>query len=283
MSATIELTECPRDAMQGIQEFIPTALKIDYLNQLLEVGFNTLDFGSFVSPKAIPQLKDTQEVLGELVSSNTKLLSIVANERGAEKAASFDLISVLGFPLSISEEFQLRNTNSSRAEALTRVKNINDIATGKHLRVYLSMAFGNPYGEKWDPEIVLRWADELQNLGVKEIVLSDTVGVANSKIIREVYQSLNREISAVNITCHFHSNPHEWEEKISTAVANGCTGFDSAIHGYGGCPMANDDLVGNIATENLVNYFPSEALPSINKGAFVKSLNLAAKIFSQYH
>jgi hydroxymethylglutaryl-CoA lyase len=279
----ISLTECPRDAMQGIVNFIPTDLKIKYLNSLLKVGFDTLDFGSFVSPKVIPQMKDTAELVDNLSLTSTKLLSIIANEKGAESAAEFNQVQVVGFPFSVSEQFQQRNTNSSREQSLETVKNILSISQDKHLRVYLSMAFGNPYKEKWSPEIILKWADSLQNIGVKEIVLSDTVGVAVPSIITSIYQTLNREITELDINCHFHSTPDTWGEKILAAQENGCTGFDSALKGYGGCPMADDELVGNIATENLIQHFSKESLPKINDEAFQDSMKIADELFTQYH
>lgn len=279
----ISLTECPRDAMQGIHQFIPTGLKIKYLNSLLKVGFDVLDFGSFVSPKAIPQLKDTAEIVSELSLTDTKLLSIIANERGAEEVANFKQVDVVGFPFSVSEQFQQRNTNSSREQSIERVKNILSISENKHVRVYLSMAFGNPYNEPWDPEIILKWADELQNIGVTEIVLSDTVGVATPSTITSIYQSLNSEITEMAINCHFHSTPDTWKEKIDTARQNGCAGFDSALKGYGGCPMADDELVGNIATENLIHHFSKEELPNINTEAFAESIKMADMVFEKYH
>jgi hydroxymethylglutaryl-CoA lyase len=279
----ISLTECPRDAMQGVKELIPTDLKIKYINSLLKVGFEVLDFGSFVSPKAIPQLKDTTEVVTQLTLTDTKLLSIIANERGAEDAGKFDQISVVGFPFSISEQFQQRNTNATREQSLETVKNIIDINADKHVRVYLSMAFGNPYGEPSNPDIILKWADKLQNIGVKEIVLSDTVGKATPKIITSIYQALKADKCEMDINCHFHSTPDTWKEKVTAAIDNGCTGFDSALQGYGGCPMAEDKLVGNIATENLINHFPSESLPKINREAFESSMSIANEVFGKYH
>ncbi|MFT6716019.1 MAG: hydroxymethylglutaryl-CoA lyase [Saprospiraceae bacterium] len=278
----ISLTECPRDAMQGVRQFIPTDLKIKYLNSLLKVGFDTLDFGSFVSPKAIPQMKDTAELISELSLTNTKLLSIIANERGAEDATKFNQVDVVGFPFSVSEQFQQRNTNSSREQSLERVKNIISISENTHVRVYLSMAFGNPYNEEWSPEIILRWADALQNIGITEIVLSDTVGVATPSTITSIYHRLNAEITEMNINCHFHSTPDTWKEKIEAAQEQGCTGFDSALKGYGGCPMANDELVGNIATENLIQHFTTESLPGINEDAFSNSMKIADEIFGNY-
>ncbi len=279
----ISLTECPRDAMQGIKEFIPTEIKIKYLNSLLKVNFNVLDFGSFVSPKAIPQMQDTSELVTELDLTDTKLLSIIANERGAETAVNFNQIDVVGFPFSVSEQFQHLNTNSSQQQSLERIKNILDICSDKHVRIYLSMAFGNPYQEKWNPELTLKWADALQHIGVKEIVLSDTIGAATPSIIHSVYESFNHWISNLEINCHFHSSPSTWKEKIEAAQVNGCKGFDSALKGIGGCPLAYDELVGNIATENLIAHFPSEALTQINHEALQESMVLADQIFSAYH
>jgi len=278
----ISLTECPRDAMQGIKDFIPTDLKIKYINSLLKVGFEVIDFGSFVSPKAIPQLKDTAIVVPQLDLSDTKLLTIIANERGAEDAAKYAQIGVVGFPFSVSEQFQQRNTNSSREQSIETVKNIIDINGDKHVRVYLSMAFGNPYGEVSNPDIILKWADKLQNIGVKEIILSDTVGAATPEIISSIYQALKVEKCEMDINCHFHSTPDTWKEKVTTAADNGCKGFDSTIKGYGGCPLADDELVGNIATENLINHFPSEGLPKIDLDAFKTSMSIADEIFGNY-
>lgn len=286
MERELKITECPRDAMQGIKDFIPTTTKIEYINQLLKVGFDTLDFGSFVSPAAIPQMKDTAEVLNNIENkTNTKLLAIVANKRGAEDASKFEKVDVLGFPFSISEEFQLRNTKSTRLESLKTVQNILSITenSGKIARVYLSMAFGNPYQEEWTTEVVLDWSKRLVDLGINELVLSDTVGVANSKSINAIYQVFRKELPEIEINCHFHSKPDEWEEKINTAFISGCYGFDSAIKGYGGCPMAKDDLVGNIATENLISYFEDQLSEKINQKEFQKALILADRIFTTYH
>lgn len=279
----IKLTECPRDAMQGIEQFIPTSLKISYLNSLLNVGFDVLDFGSFVSPKAIPQLRDTAEVLKELnlSATNTKLLAIVANERGAKEAASFDEIDILGFPFSVSETFQLRNTKATRLESLGRVEQMQNIAVNanKKLRVYLSMGFGNPYGEDYSPEIVLKWARKLVDLGVTELALSDTTGVSQPNNIEPLVKLLINELPTTEISTHFHSAPHNWEEKIDAAFKAGCVSFDSAIKGFGGCPMAKDELVGNLATENLVGKFDENLSGDFSITAFKESLNMANSVF----
>lgn len=279
----IKLTECPRDAMQGIEPFIPTSLKTSYLNSLLNVGFDVLDFGSFVSPKAIPQLRDTAEVLKglDLANTNTKLLAIVANERGAQDASSFDEVAVLGFPFSVSEKFQLRNTRSTRTESLKRVEEIQRITLGsnKKLRVYLSMGFGNPYGEEYSPEIVLNWARKLVDLGVTELALSDTTGVSKPENITPLVRLLIEQLPKVEISTHFHSAPHNWEEKITAAHQAGCVSFDSAIKGFGGCPMAEDELVGNLATENLVQKFNQDLPHKFDLVAFDTALQMANKVF----
>ena len=281
----LRIVECPRDAMQGIHDFIPTELKVKYLNALLAVGFDTLDFGSFVSPKAIPQLKDTAEVVPQLIESPTKLLAIVANERGAEEAGQFDRIYSIGFPFSVSEQFQIRNTNTSRKSALGRVKEIQRIAeqAGQALRLYLSMAFGNPYGEEWSPAIVQYWAEALVDLGAKELVLSDTVGAAKGPQIEALYLALRSALpSQIELSCHFHSRPDQWEEKVAGAAKVGCKGFDGALKGFGGCPMADDDLVGNIATEHLMNYFVEELKGKMSQGAIDEAAKIADEIFLNY-
>lgn len=284
----IKITECPRDAMQGIKDFIPTTEKIEYLNLLLKVGYYAIDFGSFVSPKAIPQLADTTEVLKELDSSDSKskLLAIIANERGAETASKENQVNIVGFPFSISEEFQKRNTNSTREESFERVKNIQSIINPEqHLRIYLSMAFGNPYGEDWNLYTLIDWAKRLSEIGISELVLSDTTGMANPETIGEVYREIGRnsDLKNIEINCHFHSHPSSWKEKIDTAQKYGCKGFDSAIKGIGGCPMANDDLVGNIATEKLLNKFYDIKSEELSFPAFQDALIYADKLFSKYH
>ena len=279
----IKLVECPRDAMQGWEEFIPTGQKIRYLNSLLKIGFHTLDFGSFVSPKAIPQLRDTEEVLAglDLSSTKTKLLAIVANVRGAEQALNHDEISFLGFPFSVSEEFQKRNTNSTIEESLMRVEEIQKlcIKKNKDLVIYISMGFGNPYGEPWNAEIVIKWVRRLSVMGIKTIALSDTVGVSNPVNISSLFTQLIPEVKEVEFGAHLHSNPLTWLEKVEAAYQSGCKRFDSALKGIGGCPMANDDLVGNLATENLVSYFKGIQDLQLQDAAFRDSLAIAAEIF----
>jgi hydroxymethylglutaryl-CoA lyase len=255
----VRITECPRDAMQGLHDFIPTDKKASYINQLLKVGFDTIDFGSFVSPKAIPQLKDTAEVLKllDLSKTNSKLLAIVANERGAADAVNFEEINYLGFPFSISETFQQRNTNSSIEESLKRVEVILNLA-GKHskeLVIYISMAFGNPYGDQWHPDIVSKWTEKLVDLGIKNIALSDTIGVSAPDNISSLFSQIINDFSKTEIGAHLHTTPLTWEEKVKAAYDNGCRKFDGAIKGFGGCPMAADDLTGNMPTEKMVSYF----------------------------
>ena len=281
MNSSIKIIECPRDAMQGIQEFIPTQNKIEYINQLLKVGFDTIDFGSFVSPKAIPQLKDTSEVFEGLYLENnsSKLLSIIANKRGAEQACLFKQIDYLGFPLSISEEFQKRNTNKTIVESIGVLEEIQNlcIQKNKSLVVYLSMAFGNPYVEKYHPEIVADLTNKLHCLDVKTIALSDTIGVSNPANIAPLFSTLISEYSEIEFGAHFHTTPEKWKEKVDSAYQNGCRRFDSAIKGFGGCPMAKDDLTGNIPTEKIISYFSDQL--EINKEEFDKSLKLSETIF----
>ncbi len=279
----IKITECPRDAMQGVERFIPTELKVKYINTLLKVGFDVIDFGSFVSHKAIPQLKDTSKVLSSLDLSQTKsqLLAIIANERGAYEAASHEEISIIGFPFSVSEQFQLRNTNKTRDNALSDVQNIKLICdkSNKKLRVYISMGFGNPYGEPFSSEIVLRWAKKLLEIGVEEIALSDTIGVAEPDIIESLFKLLVDKLDGIEISAHFHSLSNSWEEKVKKAFGAGCVSFDSAIGGLGGCPLAENRLVGNLATENLVDFFSNQLGPDFNLGKFQASVNLAKEVF----
>jgi hydroxymethylglutaryl-CoA lyase len=271
----MKIIECPRDAMQGISEFIPTEIKVEYINQLLKVGYDTIDFGSFVSPKAIPQLRDTAEVLSQLDLSSTssKLLAIVANHRGAEDAVEFEEITYLGFPFSISETFQLRNTNSTIEQSLTTVSQIQDLCVRnkKDLVVYISMAFGNPYGDEWNEEIAMHWIEKIRQLGVKTIAMADTVGLAESDDVYRIMQHLIASISDVEFGAHLHCTAQNWEQKVDAAFKAGCRRFDTAIKGYGGCPMANDALVGNLATEKLISY-----LSKNNKVAMLKDLNLDA-------
>ena len=280
----IKLIECPRDAMQGWKHFIPTEKKIDYINSLLEVGFDTIDFGSFVSPKAIPQMADTKDVIGKLKvqSSKTKLLAIVANVRGAEEAVAYDNISYLGFPFSISETFQLRNTNSTIEESLNRVEEIQGlcIKNSKQLVIYLSMGFGNPYGDTYNEEILLKWADEMVKREIKIISLADTVGVATHDQISFALNTLIPKYPDTTFGVHLHSTASNWREKLEAAVDAGCKRFDGALKGIGGCPMAGNDLVGNMNSELMISYLEEQnLLNGINKVALQNSLKLASEIF----
>jgi len=280
----MKIIECPRDAMQGINVFIPTDIKAAYINQLLKVGFDTIDFGSFVSPKAIPQLRDTAKVLAQLdlENTNSKLLSIIANTRGAVDACSFEEINYLGFPLSVSEQFQKRNTNKSIDQALNDVEDIQNLAlkSNKELVVYLSMAFGNPYEENYDPDIVAELTDRLYDLEIEIIALSDTIGVSNPKNIAPLFDTLIKEYPTIEFGAHFHTNPDAWQEKVAAAYMNGCRRFDSALKGFGGCPMANDDLVGNMPTEKFITYFNEDL--GLNLVELEKSLNFTSSIFKSY-
>ena len=276
----MKIIECPRDAMQGISEFIPTDKKIAYINQLLKVGFDTIDFGSFVSTKAIPQLKDTAEVLNglDLSSTSSKLLAIIANNRGATDVCNFQEIDYLGFPLSVSEEFQKRNTNKSIDEALKEVEEIQNLAikNNKELVVYLSMAFGNPYSENYHPDIVAELTEKLYKLEVGTVALSDTIGVSNPDNIKPLFNTLIKEYPTIEFGAHFHTTSDAWEEKVDTAYKNGCKRFDAALKGYGGCPMAKDDLVGNMPTEKLITYFTEDL--KLNLDELEKSLTFTNDI-----
>lgn len=281
----IKLIECPRDAMQGIKTFIPTKMKIDYINTLLKVGYDTIDFGSFVSAKAIPQMQDTAEVLAglDLSSTSSKLLSIVANKRGAEDAASHSEISYLGYPFSVSETFQLRNTNAGISESLERVKEIQEICVknNKKLVLYVSMGFGNPYGDPYSPEIVEEWVAKLRALDIRIFSLSDTIGVANPETISYLFSKLIPAFPKSEFGAHLHTAPHNWKEKIDAAFENGCRRFDTAIFGYGGCPMAKDDLIGNFPTEHFVNYFGTKTIGgNFDIDAFAEALRAARKVFN---
>ncbi|MDP4711361.1 MAG: hydroxymethylglutaryl-CoA lyase [Saprospiraceae bacterium] len=280
----IKLIECPRDAMQGIKPFIPTATKAAYLNRLLRVGFDTLDFGSFVSPKAIPQMRDTAEVLSLLnfEGVSTRLLAIVANTRGAESAAAYQRIDYLGYPFSVSETFQLRNTNATIADSLERVAEIQEICqqSGKQLVVYLSMGFGNPYGDPWNVETVQRWVGRLAEMGVGIFQLSDTIGVATPASIAYLFGQLLPQYPDLEIGAHFHTQPHNWEEKIATAYQHGCRRFDGALRGYGGCPMARDTLTGNMPTENMIGYLDEQGVcPELDREVLREAMDMAAEIF----
>jgi len=281
---TIKLIECPRDAMQGWKNLIPTAKKIEYINSLLQVGFDTLDFGSFVSPKAIPQMADTPEVLEhiQLNGSKTKLLAIVANLRGAEEAVKSEKISYLGFPFSISETFQLRNTNSTIAQSLDRVQEMQALCqqSGKELVIYISMGFGNPYGDVYSNEIVFQWTDKIAAMGINIISLADTVGVATPEQVFSITDYLISALPGKTIGVHLHSSPLNWKPKAEAALRAGCLRFDGALKGIGGCPMANDDLVGNMDTEKMIEYFEEEGrLNGINREALSRSLLIADSIF----
>ena len=280
----IQVVECPRDAMQGLHDFIETDVKAAYINQLLRVGFHTLDCGSFVSPKAIPQMRDTREVLAQLDLSNTatKLLAIIANERGAAEAADFQEITYLGYPFSVSETFQLRNTNATIQESVERVKAIQEICVQKNklLVLYISMGFGNPYGDAWNAEVVMDWVDKLSQLGIKIFSLSDTVGVSNPQSISYLFSNLIPAYPHLEIGAHLHTQPYNWREKIHAAYTNGCQRFDAAMKGFGGCPMAKDDLTGNMATENLVAYFSEINKPlNIDFQQFIRALSMANDVF----
>ena len=283
MNKELKIIECPRDAMQGIEAFIPTKDKIAYINALLDCGFDTLDFGSFVSPKAIPQMRDTAEVLNGLnTSSTTKLLAIIANLRGAEEALKFQQIDFLGYPFSISEQFQLRNTNASLLETFQSLEKVQDLVhkKGKNLVVYLSMGFGNPYGEAWSPEIALHWSDRLVNeLGVEILALSDTIGCANTDNVTNLFTSLSAELPQVELGAHFHMLPGTASPLLTAAYAAGCRRFDTAFKGMGGCPMAQDDLTGNLDTEEFTAWLTKNNIENpLNLEAFEKA-SKAASIF----
>lgn len=282
----VKIIECPRDAMQGVEKFISTEQKAKYINTLLKVGYDTIDFGSFVSPKAIPQMRDTAEVLKKLNLSNTdtKLLSIVANLRGANDALSFDEIDYLGFPFSVSETFQMKNTNKTIDQSLKLVEEIQNNVSKKNksLVVYLSMAFGNPYGEKWDLETVASWAEKIQDLDVKIISLSDTIGVSNKQSIDYLFTNLIKEFPDVEFGAHLHSKIETWREKVMASYQAGCKRFDSAIRGLGGCPMAKDDLVGNLPTEKLLSYMTEKRVETnLNPLMFESAYNVALDTFAE--
>jgi hydroxymethylglutaryl-CoA lyase len=282
----MKIIECPRDAMQGIKKFIPTERKAAYINQLLKVGFDTIDFGSFVSPRVIPQLRDTREVLSRLDLSQTKskLLAIVANTRGAEEASTFESITYLGFPLSISETFQHRNTNKSISEAINSLSEIQEICkkSNKVLVTYISMGFGNPYGDLYDIDVVGKFVEILNTLEVKIISLADTIGVSKPEQINYLFSFLTKQFHSIEFGAHLHSNPAKAEEKIQVAFKAGCQRFDGAIKGFGGCPMADDELVGNLATETILNWLDKNDQSKsvdLNREAFNKAMILADSIF----
>lgn len=288
MPKSVKIIECPRDAMQGIKPFIPTHQKVKYIQSLLKVGFNTIDFGSFVSPRAIPQMQDTAEVLSQLdlSTSKSKLLAIIANVRGAKAAASHKEIDDLGFPFSISENFQMRNTHKTITESVEVLKHIIEIAhsNNKKLVVYLSMAFGNPYGDPWNVDVVGEWAERLHKMGVRILSLSDTIGSSSGETISYLFSHLIPHYTDVEFGAHLHTHPSAWHEKVDAAFKAGCLRFDGAIQGFGGCPMAKDELTGNMPTEKLISYFTTEKIQTnLNVLAFESAHNEASKLFSKYH
>ncbi|MBS9461590.1 hydroxymethylglutaryl-CoA lyase [Flagellimonas sp. 389] len=284
----IKLIECPRDAMQGIKTFIPTNEKVAYIQSLLGCGFDTLDFGSFVSPKAIPQMVDTAEVLGKLDLSKTKskLLAIVANVRGASDACQHSQIDYLGYPFSISENFQMRNTHKTIAQSVETLKGILDLthANDKEVVTYISMGFGNPYGDPWNVEIVGEWTEKLADMGVKILSLSDTIGSSTPEVIQYLFSNLIPKYPHIEFGAHLHTTPTKWHEKVDAAYKAGCRRFDGAIQGFGGCPMAKDELTGNMPTEKMLSYFTTEKVDSgVNWMVFEAAYNKATKLFSAYH
>jgi hydroxymethylglutaryl-CoA lyase len=287
MPSQIKIIECPRDAMQGIRDFIPTDKKVQYIQSLLRVGFDTIDFGSFVSPKAIPQMVDTAEVLSKLDLSNTtsKLLAIIANTRGAEEASIHAEIDYLGYPFSISENFQMRNTHKTIAQSIVTLSEILEIAnkSNKEVVVYISMGFGNPYGDPWNVDVVGEWTDRLSHMGVKTVSLSDTVGSSDPESISYLYSNLIPKYPNIEFGAHLHTTPTTWFEKVDAAYKAGCNRFDGAIQGFGGCPMAKDELTGNMPTEKLLSYFTSQKNNNLNALSFESAYNEASKIFNNFH
>jgi hydroxymethylglutaryl-CoA lyase len=287
MSKPVKIIECPRDAMQGIKDFIPTEQKVQFIQSLLRVGFDTIDFGSFVSPKAIPQMADTAEVLSKLDLSKTKskLLAIVANVRGANDASQHKEIDYLGFPFSISENFQMRNTHKTIAQSVIVLEEILNIAarSNKEVVAYLSMGFGNPYGDPWDVDIVANWTERLSKMGVKILSLSDTIGSSSSEIIEYLFANLIPSYPNIEFGAHLHTTPSSWFEKVDAAYKSGCKRFDGAIQGFGGCPMAKDELTGNMPTEKLLSYFTAKQVNNLNALSFESAYNEASKIFTEYY
>ena len=284
----VKIIECPRDAMQGIKPFIPTQRKVDYIQALLRVGFDTIDFGSFVSPKAIPQMVDTAEVLAQLDLSQTqsKLLAIIANTQGAELASVHKEIQYLGFPFSISENFQMRNTHKTIAESLITLQEILEIAdkSNKEVVTYISMGFGNPYGDVWNVDVVGEWAEKLANMGVKILSLSDTVGSSTPAVIDYLFSHLISKYPNVEFGAHLHTTPDKWHEKVDAAYKAGCRRFDGAIQGFGGCPMAKDDLTGNMPTEKMLSYFTQQkADTNASPMSFESAYNVASQLFGEFH
>ncbi|HCK04801.1 MAG: hydroxymethylglutaryl-CoA lyase [Bacteroidetes bacterium] len=286
--SSVKIIECPRDAMQGIKTGIPTELKVAYLQALLSCGFDTLDFGSFVSPRAIPQMADTAAVLTglDLSETKTKLLAIVANLRGAEAALDYEAIEFIGYPFSISENFQMRNTHKTIDESMSVLSDILSLADhyGVNVVTYLSMGFGNPYGDPWSPEIVAQWTETLAGMGCKIISLSDTVGAASPEVISELFNGVIPQFPEVEFGAHLHTAPHSWREKVHAAYAAGCRRFDGAIQGFGGCPMAKDELTGNMPTEKLLSYCAEQKIEhGVHMARFESAFNKASDIFLNYH
>lgn len=283
--ADLKIIECPRDAMQGLHDFIPTNVKVDYINTLLQCGFDTIDFGSFVSPKAIPQMRDTAEVLSGLeLNSASKLLAIVANERGAEDAIQFEEIDYLGYPFSVSEEFQKRNTNATIEESLGRVEAMQNLCVknNKELVVYLSMGFGNPYGEEWNADIVYKWCNVLfEKFDIRIQALSDTIGAANPELVRSLFKTIIPALPNVEIGAHLHTRPENAKAIVEAAYSAGCTRFDGALRGLGGCPMAKDDLTGNMPTEVMLEWFSEQGIGTgIDSNNLQKALQASKMVFS---
>ena len=284
----VKIIECPRDAMQGVRDWIPTKEKAQFIQSLLNCGFDTIDFGSFVSPKAIPQMKDTSELLSllDLSSTESQLLAIVANIRGAKDAVMYDQIDYLGYPFSISENFQMRNTHKTIAQSIETLKEILNLADSKNKKVvaYLSMGFGNPYGDPWNIDIVGEWTEKLSNMGVKILSLSDTVGSSTPEIITYLFSELITKYPSIEFGAHLHTTTTKWKEKVSAAYLAGCRRFDGAIQGFGGCPMAKDDLTGNMPTEKILSYFAAEKVnTNVNSISFETAYKEASKIFDKYH
>ena len=287
MSDKVKIIECPRDAMQGIKSFIPTELKAKYIQSLLGCGFDTVDFGSFVSPKSIPQMVDTAEVLSMLDLSRTtsKLLAIVANVRGAQTAVAHKEIHYLGYPFSISENFQMRNTHKTIEQSVEIVREILHIAkaNNKEVVTYISMGFGNPYGDPWNVDIVGEWTEKLAEMGVRILSLSDTVGTSTPENIEYLFSNLIPKYPEIEFGAHLHTTPSKWHEKVEAAFRSGCRRFDGAVQGFGGCPMAKDELTGNMPTEKMLSYFTAQKVDSnVHWMAFEAAYNKATELFSMY-
>ena len=288
MSTKVKIIECPRDAMQGIKAFIPTEEKAKYIQSLLGCGFDTIDFGSFVSPRAIPQMVNTAEVLSllDLSKTQSKLLAIVANVRGAEAASEFEEIAYLGYPFSISENFQMRNTHKTIEQSVETLTEIFKIAngTGKEVVTYISMGFGNPYGDPWNVDVVGEWTEKLAGMGARILSLSDTVGTSTPETITYLFSNLIPKYKDIEFGAHLHTTPMKWHEKVDAAYTSGCRRFDGAVQGFGGCPMAKDELTGNMPTEKMLSYFTAKKVQTnVNWMAFEASFNKATELFSSYH